>query len=31
MKENIFDFCPVTFYVEITDLDKGGSAYNQSL
>jgi hypothetical protein len=26
-KENIFDICPVTFYVEVTDCDKQ-QAYN---
>mmetsp|Transcript_29026 Transcript_29026/g.27990 ORF Transcript_29026/g.27990 Transcript_29026/m.27990 type:complete len:139 (-) Transcript_29026:1633-2049(-) len=30
LKENIFDICPITFYVEVTDVDKT-QAYNQSL
>jgi hypothetical protein len=29
-KENVFDICPITFYVEVTDLEKT-QAYNASL
>jgi hypothetical protein len=30
MKENIFDVCPITFYVEVPDVDKM-TQYNQAM